>query len=69
MQSKRHAPEWVRETRPPVPLPPPQSCDCQFHIFGDPTKYPLRYDGRFQPPRATFADMPTCCARSASVAA
>jgi 2-pyrone-4,6-dicarboxylate lactonase len=53
----RRAPEWVRETRPPVPLPPPKSCDCQFHIFGDPEKYPLRYDVTFQPPRASFADM------------
>jgi len=51
------APEWVRQTRAPVPLPPPKSCDCQFHIFGNPAKYPLRFDAAFQPPRATFADM------------
>jgi 2-pyrone-4,6-dicarboxylate lactonase len=56
-QRSRRAPQWVRETRPPVPLPPPKSCDCQFHIFGDPKKYPLRYDVTYQPPRATFADM------------
>jgi 2-pyrone-4,6-dicarboxylate lactonase len=53
----RRAPEWERATRPPVPLPPPGSCDCQFHIFGDGAKYPLRYDVTFQPPRASFADM------------
>src|SRR5262245_63834424 len=53
----RRAPEWVRETRPPVPLPPAKSCDCQFHIFGDAAKYPLRFDVTFEPPRATFADM------------
>ena len=53
----RRAPEWVRETRAPVPLPPPKSCDCQFHIFGDAAKYPLRFDVTFQPPKATFADM------------
>src|SRR5262249_40899337 len=34
-EKNRRAPEWVRETRAPVPLPPPKSCDCQFHIFGD----------------------------------
>jgi len=53
----RRAPDWNRQTRPPVPLPPSKSCDCQFHIFGDPQKYPLRYDTTFQPPSATFADM------------
>jgi 2-pyrone-4,6-dicarboxylate lactonase len=53
----RRSPEWNRQTRAPVPLPPPKSCDCQFHIFGDPQKYPLRYDTTFEPPRATFADM------------
>ena len=57
METIRRAPEWVRETRAPVPLPPPMSCDCQFHIFGDAAKYPLRYDVTFQPPAARFADM------------
>jgi len=56
-ERNRRAPEWVRETRAPVPRPPPKSCDCQFHIFGDPAKYPLRFDTSFQPPRASFADM------------
>jgi predicted TIM-barrel fold metal-dependent hydrolase len=56
-EKNRRAPAWVRETRAPVPLPPPKSCDCQFHIFGDPAKYPLRFDVTFQPPRASFADM------------
>src|SRR5262245_14038845 len=53
----RRAPDWNRETRPPVPLPPPKSCDCQFHIFGDAAKYPLRFDTTFVPPSATFADI------------
>jgi predicted TIM-barrel fold metal-dependent hydrolase len=53
----RVAPEWDRNTRAPVPLPPTGSCDCQFHIFGDPNKYPLRYDVTFRPPQASFADM------------
>ena len=56
-QNARPAPKWVRETRPPVPLPPPRSCDCQFHIFGDPAKYPLRYDVTYKQPQASFADM------------
>jgi len=49
--------KWLRETRPPVPLPPPKSCDCQFHIFGDAVKYPLRNDPASRPPDASFADM------------
>src|ERR1700757_3208105 len=51
--------KWLRDPRPPVPLPPPGSCDCQFHIFGDPAKYPLRYnyDPSFRQPSASFADM------------
>ena len=56
-RNARPAPKWVRETRPPVPLPPPRSCDCQFHIFGDPAKYPLRYDVTYKQPQASFADM------------
>jgi 2-pyrone-4,6-dicarboxylate lactonase len=50
-------PQWVREVRPPVPLPPPKSCDCQAHIFGDPTKYPPRPDAAFNIYDATFADL------------
>ena len=49
--------QWLRETRPPVPMPPPNSCDCQFHIFGDPVKYPLRNDPAVGPPKASFPDM------------
>jgi len=56
-RNARPAPKWVRETRPPVPLPPPRSCDCQFHIFVDPAKYPLRYDVTYKQPQASFADM------------
>ena len=55
-EGRRHS-DWNRQTRPPVPLPPAKSCDCQFHIFGDPAKYPLRYDVTFKQPSATFADM------------
>jgi predicted TIM-barrel fold metal-dependent hydrolase len=50
-------PQWVRETRAPAPLPPPGSCDCQFHIYGDPAKYPPKANAFYQPPDATFEDM------------
>lgn len=50
-------PDWDRNIRPPNPLPPPGSCDCQFHIYGDPAKYPPKKDAFYQPPDATFADM------------
>jgi len=48
---------WIRETRAPNPLPPPNSCDCQFHIYGDPKKYPPKKDAYYQPPDATFEHM------------
>jgi len=56
-QNQSVFPSWVRETRAPVPLPPPKSCDCQFHIYGDPAKYPPKKDALYQPPQATFEDM------------
>jgi len=57
VQEQTVFPQWVRETRAPVPLPPPKSCDCQFHIYGDPAKYPPKKDAYYQPPDATFEDM------------
>jgi predicted TIM-barrel fold metal-dependent hydrolase len=50
-------PTWIRETRAPVPLPPPKSCDCQFHIYGDPKRYPPKKNAYYEPPDATFEDM------------
>ncbi len=50
-------PSWVRETRAPVPLPPPGSCDCQVHLFADPELYPTVANPPFAPPDATFADL------------
>ena len=50
-------PSWIRETRAPVPLPPPKSCDCQFHIYGDPQRYPPKQNAYYQPPDATFEHM------------
>jgi len=51
-------PQWVREVRAPVPLPPRKSCDCQAHIFGDPAKYPPRSGAEYTPlVGATFEDL------------
>src|SRR3954447_15053705 len=49
--------EWARDTRMPSPLPPPLSCDCQFHIFEDPKRYPPKQGALYEPPNATFHDM------------
>lgn len=49
--------QWERKTRAPVPLPPPGSCDCQFHIFADFARYPIHVDAVSGPPDATFSDM------------
>src|SRR4051812_10360190 len=49
--------EWDRNTRLPSPAPPPLSCDCQFHIFEDPKRYPPKQGALYDPPNATFADM------------
>ncbi|MFN3889564.1 MAG: amidohydrolase family protein [Beijerinckiaceae bacterium] len=50
-------PEWIRETRRPALMPPAGSCDCQFHIYGDPQKYPPKRRPLYDPPNATFEDM------------
>src|SRR5262249_7725171 len=48
-------PQWVREVRATVPLPPKRSCDCQAHIFGDPVQYPPRANAEYAPLKgATF---------------
>ena len=49
--------EWDRNTRLPSPPPPPLSCDCQFHIYEDASKYPTKPGALYEPPNATFADM------------
>ncbi len=38
------------DTRKPSSPPPPRSCDCQVHVFGDPNKYPLRQGSAYPPP-------------------
>lgn len=43
-------------TRTPRPLPPPKSCDSQFHVFGSREKYPVRPGTVYEAPEATFAE-------------
>jgi predicted TIM-barrel fold metal-dependent hydrolase len=35
-----YAHSFQPETRRPVRLPPPGSCDAQIHVYGDPARYP-----------------------------
>jgi predicted TIM-barrel fold metal-dependent hydrolase len=53
----RRFPEWDRAVRPPHPLPPPNACDCQAHIFGDIARYPTQPDAAYVPPAASFDDL------------
>jgi len=40
--------------RAPHPLPPPQSCDSQFHVFGPRERYPVRAGAAYEMPSATI---------------
>ena len=55
-QAKEKFPDWDRNPRPPVPLPPPKSCDCQVHIYEDQRRYPVRWSIAHEIPDGTFAD-------------
>ncbi|MGZ8463903.1 MAG: amidohydrolase family protein [Candidatus Binatia bacterium] len=47
--------EWDKNPRMPVPAPPAGSCDCQFHIYGDPAQFPPRVNAPYPPiESATF---------------
>src|ERR1051325_9249679 len=47
--------EWDRNPRMPMPAPPAGSCDCQFHIYGDATRFPPRANAPYPPiESATF---------------
>jgi 2-pyrone-4,6-dicarboxylate lactonase len=49
--------EWDRQPRMPVPPPPRGSCDCQFHIYKDPAKFPPRLNPPYPAiESATFAE-------------
>ena len=48
--------QWIRETNRPHPAPPAKSCDCQFHIYGDPLLYPLSPDATYDAIAASFLD-------------
>ena len=41
--------------RVPNPLPPPRSCDSQFHVFAPPGMYPIRAGAAYHTPEATLA--------------
>ena len=48
--------EWDRNPRMPVPAPPKGSCDCQFHLYDNPAKFPPRTNPPYPPiESATFA--------------
>jgi 2-pyrone-4,6-dicarboxylate lactonase len=40
--------------RAPNPLPPPLSCDSQFHVFGPRERYPVRPNAAYEMPTATW---------------
>jgi predicted TIM-barrel fold metal-dependent hydrolase len=49
--------EWDRHPRIPVPPAPRGSCDCQFHIYDDPVKFPPRTNPPYPPiENATFTE-------------
>ena len=49
--------EWDKNPRMPVPGPPAGSCDCQFHIYGDPAGFPPRANAPYPPiTSASFAE-------------
>lgn len=42
------------DPRPPAVMPPPRSCDSQFHVFGPPERYPVRPGAAYEMPSATI---------------
>ncbi|PAU75253.1 amidohydrolase family protein [Halomonas salipaludis] len=45
---------FAPDPRPAQEAPPANSCDAQFHVFGDPDVYPPRPDAPFKMPSATI---------------
>ena len=54
--TKERFPDWDRNPRAPVPLPPSGSCDCQIHIYEDQRTYPVRWGIAHEVPDGKFAD-------------
>jgi hypothetical protein len=49
--------EWDRDPRMSVPSPPRGSCDCQFHIYENPARFPPRSSPLYPPiESATFTE-------------
>jgi 2-pyrone-4,6-dicarboxylate lactonase len=49
--------EWDKQPRMPIPTPPRGSCDCQFHLYDDPAKFPPRPNPPYPPiESATFTE-------------
>ncbi len=44
------------DPKPPSFAVPPGATDCQFHVFGPPSLYPVRAGAAYQMPQATFAE-------------
>ena len=42
------------EPRKPSKMPPPMTCDSQFHVLGDPETYPTRPGAAYHMPSATW---------------
>jgi 2-pyrone-4,6-dicarboxylate lactonase len=40
--------------RAPAQMPPPRSCDSQFHVFGPRERYPVRAGAAYEMPTATW---------------
>ncbi len=62
VQAQERFLEWERDTRMPVPAPPPLSCDCQFHIYGDINTYPPKKGAPTNRRLLRFRTCRACCA-------
>ena len=56
MAGKEIFPDWDRNPRAPVPLPPPLSCDCQVHVYEDQARYPVRWTIAHEIPDGPFVE-------------
>lgn len=56
MTGKEKFPDWDRNPRPPVPMPPQGSCDCQVHVYEDQKRYPVRWNIQHEIPDGPFSE-------------